>query len=145
MNTLYEKIHSIHRVKKLMHGDDHKKLLETCGKSCAKSQYSKELARALTGDLPNFADIDHLVDMVQPQLKDNQRLSKEGKTIVLESPSCVCPLVNNGTIVDPDFCNCTIGKTKAVFEYLLGKQVQVVLEKTILNGDDCCKQRILPY
>jgi predicted hydrocarbon binding protein len=41
------------------------------------------------------------------------------------------------------YCNCSRGWAKALFEGALGRTVEVIMEKSIINGDNQCKFRIL--
>jgi predicted hydrocarbon binding protein len=41
------------------------------------------------------------------------------------------------------YCNCSRGWAKALFEGVLGKSVEVIMEKSIVSGDNQCKFRIM--
>jgi predicted hydrocarbon binding protein len=41
------------------------------------------------------------------------------------------------------YCNCSRGWAKELFEGALGRTVEVIMEKSIINGDNQCKFRIL--
>jgi predicted hydrocarbon binding protein len=41
------------------------------------------------------------------------------------------------------YCNCSRGWAKALFEGALGRPVEVVMEESIVEGDDQCKFRII--
>jgi len=72
-------------------------------------------------------------------------LHKEGEKVYIIYPRCYCSQVNkipkgklSGT-----YCNCSRGWAKALFEGALGRPVEVLMEKSIISGDNQCKFRII--
>jgi hypothetical protein len=49
---------------------------------------------------------------------------------------CFCPAVNERT--PGEFCNCSLGWQRRMFETVFGRPVEVRLEKALLRGDDTC-------
>ncbi|MCK4478878.1 hypothetical protein KAU88_10215 [Candidatus Bathyarchaeota archaeon] len=41
------------------------------------------------------------------------------------------------------YCNCSRGWAKELFEGVLGRPVGVIMEKSIIKGDDQCRFRIV--
>lgn len=49
---------------------------------------------------------------------------------------CFCPAAGERTT--GEFCNCSLGWQRRMFETVFGRPVEVRLEKAILRGDDTC-------
>lgn len=74
-----------------------------------------------------------------------ENLHREGDKVCIIYPKCYCPNVNKipqGKL-SATYCNCSRGWVKTLFEGALGRQVEVIMEKTIINGDEQCKFRIV--
>ena len=120
------------------------KIIEKCGRECAKSHDLADDCIKIRNEVENNNDIDLLFSVYKEKIFNNSpRFYKEGKIIYLEYHECSCPLVKSGGVENPFLCNCTRGYTKERFEALFGKSVKVELLKSILNGDKICKQAII--
>jgi predicted hydrocarbon binding protein len=126
----------------LLEGDKGKEILEKCGRECAKSHHLSGEAKKIRSAVKDKEDIDLLFKTYKEKAYNTSRLYKQGNTVYLEYHKCGCPIVNSGEISNPFFCNCTRGYTKERFENLFGKPVKVELIKSILQGDEICKQAI---
>lgn len=73
---------------------------------------------------------------------NSPRLYMENDVIYLKYEECGCGMVKKGGVTNPFLCNCTRGYTKAIFEKLFDRQVDVLLKKSILRGDQICEQEI---
>jgi hypothetical protein len=62
-------------------------------------------------------------------------------TIVTPERDCVCLLVNSAKI-SPVYCNCSIGWQQYTYETILGKKVNVTVEKAVIRGARRCVFRI---
>mgnify|MGYP002396982397 FL=1 len=113
-------------------------ILEECGRQCQ----SKAFVEKARGIYKKSRDID---DFLERFGQIYRHLHREGGKVYIIYPKCYCPQVNkipkgrlSGT-----YCNCSRGWAKALFEGALGRPVEVVLEKSIINGDGQCKFRII--
>ncbi len=123
--------------------DNSTEVIENCGRACAKSHKLQDEAMKIRDRASDKNDLNFLFNLYKKKAYNSPRLYKEGSVIYLEYHQCGCPLVNSGKIDAPFFCNCTRGYTKARFETLFNKPVKVIMEKTILGGDNICRQKII--
>ena len=67
-------------------------------------------------------------------------LEYDGTSFYLMYPKCYCEFVNQVEDKLPKaWCYCTLGYTKKMFEYVLGKEVEVELIKSVKMGDQECR------
>ncbi|NNG02379.1 MAG: hypothetical protein HKM93_23600 [Desulfobacteraceae bacterium] len=119
------------------------RILENCGRECAKSHNLSADAEKIRNGVEDQNDLDLLFDEYKDKIYHHSpRLYKKGKTIYLAYHQCGCPLVADDNVDDPFFCHCTTGYTKERFETLFDRPVQVVLKSSILRGDKICLQII---
>ena len=114
------------------------KLLETCGKACARHHKSIDVAKAIKQESKN---IDEFLEKINQQ-KDYWcgKWVREGDVIYSVCKECGCPLVLSGLVeLSPTFCECSRGWVKAVFEAALEEPVEVELTQAIGKGDKVCK------
>lgn len=112
------------------------KVLENCGRACItqnlikKAKVCNQKAKDMNDFLDKFGKI-------------YSHLQKEGDNIYIVYPKCYCPLVKDypGSL-SPTWCNCSRGWVKQLFESALERPVQVELEKSIVQGDDCCRFKV---
>ena len=74
-----------------------------------------------------------------------KNLQVNGNDIYIVYPKCYCSFVNkipSGTL-SATYCNCSRGWTKELFEKVLGRSVEVIMEESIVNGDQQCKFKIV--
>ncbi len=114
------------------------KILEQCGRQC-QTQSSIKKARNI---YEKSKSTDEFLDRLA---KVNKHIHREKDKIYLIYPKCYCSQFNklpkgklSGT-----YCNCSRGWAKALFEEATGKPVEVIMEKSIINGDDQCKFQII--
>lgn len=119
------------------------KILENCGRSCSKSSGSPQLAKEIRKKIAEKNDINLLFKAYKEEVyKNSPRLYKENDTIFLEYHSCGCPMVKTMENLDSFLCNCTKGYSKAIFEALFDKSVDVEILESILKGNKICKLAI---
>jgi len=111
---------------------DRLKFMEDNGRSCAARGGSVNWAKGFGGDVDKF-----LAEM-KKHIGDNNAV-RNGKMVRLTYEKCLCPLVAGlqGPL-SSTYCLCTQGWTKAVYEALTGKPVQVALLGSIKRGDPKC-------
>jgi hypothetical protein len=110
-------------------------LLSACGKACADSYTADRFRKAwedVGENLPRF--LAHLSD-VFPEAE--YTLVGENK-IQVKYSHCACDLVTKGLVDNPMQCLCSLHNLKVNFEAAMDKDVKVVLQQSILSGDDQC-------
>ena len=113
-------------------------LLEQCGRQC-QSQRFIEKAKSLYA---KSKSTDEFLDRLGKVYK---HLHREGGRVYLVYPKCYCSQVNRipkGKL-SGIYCNCSCGWAKALFEGALGRDVEVIKEKSIIGGDSECRFRIV--
>jgi predicted ArsR family transcriptional regulator len=113
-------------------------ILEQCGRQCQSQSLIKK-ARDMFQKSKSTSEFLENLGQVYKHLR------REGDKVYIVYPECYCSQVNkipqgklSGT-----YCNCSRGWAKALFEGALSKPVEVVMEKSIINGDNQCKFRIM--
>jgi len=113
-------------------------ILEQCGRQC-QSESSVRKAKAI------YENSENIDDFLRRLGQKYKHLHIEGNNVHFIYPKCLCSQVNkipkgklSGT-----YCACSIGWTKALFEGALGKPVEVIMEKSIISGDDECRFKIV--
>ena len=115
-------------------------ILEKCGRECFSSYKKKKKAKEIRDKIKDKNDYDLLLKTFEAEV--SFRFYWEDDIIYLEYHDCGCPLVKDGKITDPFFCNCTRGYAKEMFETLLNKPLEVELLETVLSGSEKCKLKI---
>ncbi len=109
-----------------------KKIIEDLGRACAKENADM---------LKKFKDNpEGYLEEMKRLWAESTEYDKEKKMIRIvgkKAESCFCPFVD-GSITPKDFCNCSRGYNKEVFETILGKSVDVEIEESILRGGERC-------
>lgn len=114
-----------------------KKIMESCGKTCAQEDGDLAIAEDIGQTASNMTEV---VERVNKEIPWCGIWSQKGKLIESTCISCGCPLVRNHvTNRDSTWCYCSRGWVKAVFEAALKKNVEVEMEKSIGRGDKVCK------
>ena len=118
-------------------------MVEKCGRECLKYSGGYAQILELRKSIEDKNDEDLLFQRYKSEIYENHpNLYKIGRDIYIEYDKCSCHMVIERGIKNPFLCNCTRGYTKQIFETLFGKQVNVQLQKSILNGDTICKQKV---
>ena len=114
------------------------KVLEQCGRQC-QSQRFVEKARSI---YKKSKDVDEFLGKFG---EIYEHLHREGDNVYIVYPKCYCSFVNKipSGRLSATYCNCSRGWAKELFEGVLGRPVEVVMEKSIVKGDDQCKFRIV--
>jgi predicted hydrocarbon binding protein len=113
-------------------------ILEQCGRQC-QTQSLIQKARKIYENSRNTEEF------LEKFGKTYRHLHREGDRVYIIYPRCYCSQVNklpkgrlSGT-----YCNCSRGWAKALFEGAMGRPVEVLMEKSIISGDDQCRFRIV--
>jgi len=114
------------------------KVLEQCGRRCQSESFIKK-ARGIYQKSKNM---DEFLDRLGKVYK---HLHREGDNVYIVYPKCYCSFVNKipSEKLSATYCNCSRGWAKALFEGALEQPVEVVMEESIVKGDDRCRFRII--
>lgn len=108
------------------------RLMESCGRSCARSGVI-DSAAACAGDLNRY--LSTLRGWV-----GTKNVTQDGDTIHVVYKKCYCRLKPQVPKELSDiYCNCSRGWLKEMFETVVGKPVDVEIKSTILRGAEMCK------
>ena len=114
------------------------RILEQCGRQCQSQSFIKK-AKEL------YEKSESIDDFLEKLGRAYKHLRREDGEVYIVYPRCFCSQVNkipkgklSGT-----YCNCSRGWAKALFEGALGRPVEVIMEKSIINGDNECKFRVM--
>ncbi|MBN2520732.1 MAG: hypothetical protein JXB17_09530 [Bacteroidales bacterium] len=107
-------------------------ILEELGRECAKEGIDHIIK--FKGDIEGF------LKNIEEQWVEKVEFNKESNEIKIfdkKRDSCYCPFVDKA-ITSKDFCNCSIGWQKAIYETILGKEVDVEILSSVLRGGEGC-------
>jgi len=114
------------------------KMLEQCGRQCQSQSF-------ITKAKEIYKKSKNADDFLEKLGRVYKHLHREGDKVYLMYPKCYCSQVNkipkgklSGT-----YCNCSRGWAKALFGGAIGRPVEVIIEKSIINGDNQCKFRVI--
>lgn len=109
------------------------KLMESCGRACARRGAVAALAKPAKGD------IDKLLDALGRHV-GKENATRDSNVVHLSYPTCYCPLVAAGPPrLSNTFCHCSRGWVLEVFQAVTGKPVGVELTHSIKRGDPACR------
>ena len=114
------------------------RVLEQCGRQCISQSFIKK-AR---GIYERSKDVDEFLGKLA---EDYKHLHREGDEVYIVYPKCYCSFVNKiapGQL-SATYCNCSREWVNALFEGALGRPVEVVMEESIVRGDEHCKFRVV--
>jgi len=120
-------------MEKEIDGKTRTRLMERCGRACARRGSLYDRARELKGDLDGF-----LKAMAGVLGKEN--VVRNGDVITWGYPRCFCELVAGGPARLPDtYCLCSVGWVHEMFETVSQKPVRVELLQSVKRGATSCK------
>jgi predicted ArsR family transcriptional regulator len=112
--------------------DELNMMLEKLGRECAKE--NKEFYIKFKGDPEG------LIEELKKNWIEAGEFNKGTNTIRIigkKTDSCFCPFVDK-SLTPKEFCNCSMGYNKEVFETVTGKSVKVNLEESVLHDGQRC-------
>jgi len=113
------------------------RVMNDCGRACARRGGLFKLAEEAKGDLKAF-----LAGMSGVLGEGNARLIDE-KTVHWSYPRCFCELVAAGPQRLPAvFCQCSVGWVMEIFQTVLGRPAKVDLVQSIKTGAPSCVFRV---
>lgn len=114
------------------------KVMEACGENCPFTHLTDERLLAIkesSSDEANFLE----------KLSQQWRVKIEGDDVYVVFDKCYCPLVNDNLEgASTTLCYCTMGNLKKKFRLGLDRDVDILMEKTVLSGDEECRFKVLP-
>lgn len=113
------------------------KIIENCGRICAKECGAAKEVEEIVKSLGDTVSVDSIIKEMNRTGIGGGKLSKEGNVIIGIYDHCYCP--SRKHIKSNIYCRCTQGWVKEIFERVVVKKVDVVLEKSIAWGDEICK------
>lgn len=112
-------------------------VMETCGEECPFTHLTDERLLVIRKESKN--EYDFLI-----KLSQQWRVKVENENVYVVFDKCYCPLINQDTKdVSKTLCYCTLGNLKKKFKIGLGRDVNVLMEKTILAGDKECRFKVI--
>ncbi|MBN1225288.1 MAG: hypothetical protein JXB23_18715 [Candidatus Aminicenantes bacterium] len=116
--------------------EDKVKLLEDCGRACAQRHAKTEAAK-------HKGSLDAWLGALRKWVgAENVRL--EGNSIQVTYSKCFCPLVQDSPpLMAENFCGCSRGWLKEVFETVVDRPVEVKMEDSIMSGGKQCRFSII--
>jgi len=114
------------------------KVLEQCGRQCQSESFINKTRNIYQ----KSKNTDEFLDKLGKVYK---HLHREGDNVHIIYPKCFCSFINKISPgkLSATYCNCSRGWAKALFEGAMGKPVDVIMEESIVNGDEKCKFRII--
>jgi predicted hydrocarbon binding protein len=113
------------------------KTLEDCGRNCCKSSGFYKKAQE---SMEKSQNLDEFLNRLQ---RVWNHVHKEENRVYVVYEKCYCPLGRALAKQYPeqlrDFCNCSVGWVKEMFESAMKKPVKVELKKSIIRGDNMCR------
>lgn len=140
----------MHRwIRRLMEGMDSEvdeetrtRILEDCGRNCIPLGFIEKM-KAVWEEY----DLDGLLENINnvwASAGANAYVKRRGDRIYAEFGDCYCPIVQDyPEELSSSWCNCSRGWLLELFESVFGRTVEVELEKSIKQGDEICKFRII--
>lgn len=113
------------------------RIMEACGEKCPFTHLSDEKLLDIRKNSKDEYDF-------LERLSQQWRVRIEQDSIYVVFDKCYCPLINQ-SIEDSSktLCFCTQGNIKKKFKLGLGRDVNVLMEKTILAGDKECRFKVI--
>ena len=112
-------------------------ILENRGRACIGPTNIKKAKDAAK----DAKDLNEFLNKLGKALR---MLQREGDKVYMVYPKCYCHEIRGfkGDIPD-NYCYCSVGWVKEMFEQALGRPVEVKLEASVLQGDEACRLRVL--
>ncbi|PKM90054.1 MAG: hypothetical protein CVU87_03425 [Firmicutes bacterium HGW-Firmicutes-12] len=111
-------------------------IMEACGEGCPFTHLTDDKLLDIKNESKDESDFIE-------KLSQKWRVRIEGNNIYVVFDQCYCPLINEDISgVSKTLCYCTQGNIKKKFRLGLGRDINVLMEKTILAGDNECRFRV---
>jgi len=113
-------------------------ILEQCGRQCQSQAFIEKAQRI-------YKKSQTMEEFLNAFSKVYKNLQVEGNNVYIVYPKCYCSFVNKipSETLSATYCNCSRGWAKELFEKVLGRSVEVIMEESIVNGDQQCKFQII--
>ena len=123
----------------LLEGDQQDKFFAACGYACAASYTAERFQIAWKNAQGN--DSTFLDELKERFPEAEYKLASEHEIEVVYN-TCACDLVKCGWVKSPLHCRCSLFNLKENFQLVTGKPVNVVLQESILSGNERCRFRV---
>ncbi|MDD2261819.1 MAG: DUF6144 family protein [Candidatus Paceibacterota bacterium] len=131
---------AVERLENEVGSDKSVTIMRTCGSKCCGNG-QRESAKKLMTESSSL--IDFLDKLSKYKVKDGVLEYKlvDNNTIIAKHNKCFCGQVRESKekFKNRTYCQCSVEFNKQFFEAALGKNVDVVLKQSIINGGDCCE------
>ncbi len=112
-------------------------IMEACGEKCPFTHLTDQKLLDIKKESKDEYDF-------LEKLSQQWRVRIENNNIYVIFDKCYCPLINQDIEgSSKTLCYCTLGNIKKKFRLGLGRDVNVLMEKTILAGDRECRFKVL--
>ncbi len=112
-------------------------IMEACGENCPFTHLTDQKLLDIKKESKDEYDF-------LEKLSQQWRVGIENNNIYVIFDKCYCPLINQDIEgSSKTLCYCTQGNIKKKFRLGLGRDVNVLMEKTILAGDRECRFKVL--
>ena len=131
---------AVERLENEVGSDKSVTIMRTCGSKCCGNG-QRESAKKLMTESSSL--IDFLDKLSKSKVKDGVLEYKlvDNNTIIAQHNKCFYGQVRESKekFKNRTYCQCSVEFNKQFFEAALGKNVDVVLKQSIINGGDCCE------
>lgn len=131
---------AVERLENEVGSDKSVTIMRTCGSKCCGNG-QRESAKKLMTESSSL--IDFLDKLSKSKVKDGVLEYKlvDNNTIIAKHNKCFYGQVRESKekFKNRTYCQCSVEFNKQFFEAALGKNVDVVLKQSIINGGDCCE------
>ena len=121
---------------KEMDAEKRSKMFEELGRSCS-AEYKDSYIK-FENNVQGF------LDEIKGKWVEDIQYDKENQTILITGmkvDDCFCPLAKK-SVTPSDFCECSKGWQKGVFETISGKKVEATIVESALRGGEHCSFKI---
>lgn len=117
-------------------------LLKQCGAHCAQRNALPSAAQ-MKADLSKASNLTEIAAVIRRHTGAECVPAAGGFVVTYNwGKGCDCPLVKDGHVASPVFCNCTMGFHETLWSAMFEKPVTVELLESFLRGGSCCAQKI---
>lgn len=118
------------------------RMVENCGRHCAKRAGTVELMRILRAEAEGLESRTELLEFLAEKTPIRFEAEEDGFITHLDNYECNCKMIPELSRNPEVLCNCTKGYQVAMWEEFFGKPVEVEIIDTILRGGRECVFRV---
>jgi len=114
-----------------------------------RTQMFEELGRTCSAEYKDTYmkfenDVEGFLNEIKGKWVEGINYDKESQTILItgmKADDCFCPLAKK-SVTPKEFCDCSKGWQKGVFESISGKKVEATVVESVLRGGERCSFKI---